>query len=285
MKTKIILLGIILGFFIISLSSMVIADDHNEGSELRRGELILWAEALIFLFFITAVILSIMILRQHASMNLRVPHIFILAGIVLFGLTRIMYTLYEFKILDIGDQTLEFWWHLIFYLGTFSFLIASNKIIEFIDGKKLKNLLMKDIIVLCTLSLVTLALFLTIQPLNEWFLSWFKDSLIDNGGFEHFIAFLFLGVVAFKFGWIKFSSYRTSNKRFKVIDSLLGGFVIFFIFLTLLSLNHFWELLTESWGIIRLPENVIESVEQFFWLPAFMSISYGLWRTYRKVRK
>jgi len=70
------------------------------------------------------------------------------------------------------------------------------------------------------------------------------------------------------------SSQRESYDT-RAIDALFGGFLIF---LVLMILNHFWELITESWMIILLPEIIIETVEQVFWLPASIFLAYGLWR-------
>ena len=43
----------------------------------------------------------------------------------------------------------------------------------------------------------------------------------------------------------------------------------------LFALDHFWELLTESWEIFEFPETLIEQVEQMIVLPAFLAVLYA----------
>jgi len=157
------------------------------------------------------------------------------------------------------------------------FLIALGKIIKIeekvLSGKRV-GFLRSDLIILIILGILSLVFFFGAEPLDSWFLSWFKGSFADEIGLQHFIAFIFTIFVSAKLIWVRFFIVRKSYDK-KIVDALFGGF---FIFLFLMGLVHFWELLTESWKILVFSESFIETVEQIFWLPASIFLFYGLWK-------
>ena len=46
----------------------------------------------------------------------------------------------------------------------------------------------------------------------------------------------------------------------------------------LFSLNHLWELLTESWQILTFDQAIIERTEQVMIFPAFLILAYMGWK-------
>jgi len=277
MKThKFIILGIIIGILVVTLSVFVFVS-NGENSEGRVGIINLWLEATIFLFLIIAAVITIPIIFRHKEDSWKPLFIFMLSGIILMILARVIIVLYDFRILKIGEETLAVSWHLIFYLGMISFLIVLDKVMTIKEkalGGQRVGFVRKDLIILVILGVLALAVLFSTGPLDSWFLSWFDGSFIAEIGLHHLLAFLFAGFIAAKFVWVKFFMQRESYDT-RVIDALFGGLLIF---LALTSLNHFWELITESWMIILLPETIIETVEQILWLPASIFLAYGLWR-------
>jgi len=272
---RFVLFGIAIMIFFNSINT--VSAIHNYSSGERIGVLNLWIEAFILLFLIIAAVMNLKIISKHKKDVWKSMFIFVLSGIILMILSRLIIVLYDFQIINIGDETLAMGWHIIFYLAMICFLIFLEKVIRIRDkalsGKQL-GFRKSDLITLVILGVLAVATFFILEPLDAWFLSWFEGSFIAEIGLHHFIAFLFAGFIAAKITWVKFFMERESYDT-RAINSLFAGFIIF---LGLMGLNHFWELITESWMIIRLSSMVIETVEQIFWLPASVFLAYGLWR-------
>ncbi len=237
-----------------------------------------WLEALIFVFIIVAVLLNITVIHKFKTSTFGMPFIYILSGMILLGLSRVVILLYDLEILEIQDITLQVWWHLLFYLAMVSFLFALTKIISTAKGQKLVGFTKNDSIILGLFGLLAAILLLGAEAANQWVASLFDGSFMDKGGVVHFIAFGLAGFAAAKLFWIRINQKYSG----KIIAAII---IPFLLFLALMSLNHFWELLTESWKVILVPEATIETVEQFFWLPAFICMTYGFIRLRKEMRK
>ncbi len=258
---------------------LAVSHENSENEAGRRGELILWVEALIFLFLVLIVVQNLQIILTFGTSIFGVPFIYLLAGIILLWLARFAIILYEFKVLNTHENTYNVLWHLIFYLGIGSFLIALNKIKNTAKGEKLQKFGKRDSLTIAILGITALALLLTAQPLDAWFSSWFDGSFADKFGLQHFIAFVFAGLVTSRLLWIRI------NMKEKYLGKIIISMVLpFIILIALMSLNHLWELLTENWGILNLSSTIIESTEQLFWVIAFIAFTYGIFRLKKTVK-
>jgi len=269
-EMRLILLAIVLVFF-----QTVGVEAQGNG---RVGIIDPWVEMLIFLFLIIAVIVNALLIRKHKTDVWKPFLIFLLAGIVLMIFSRIVIVAFDLGIFKIDDETLAMWWHLMFYLGMVSFFIALKKIMT-VQERSVKDKSLNfgrvDVFILVTLGVLALAVFLSAEPLDAWFVSWFSGSFFAEIGLQHFVAFLFAGFIAAQLAYVRFFISKEVHDT-RDICSLSGSLLIF---LALISANHFWELITESWVVINLSLTTIETVEQVFWLPASIFLSYGLWKT------
>jgi len=255
----------------------LISADDNEGG-LTRGDLIIPVEAIIFLFMTGAIILNAKIVLKFGKSLYGTPFIYILFGLILMELTRILYMLFDFRFLNLSHETLNFLWHMVFYIGMVSFIIALQKIKNTAQGNKKGIFSKKDYYLLSSLGILTVILLIIAFPLDRWLNSAYVGSAADKLGLQHFLAFILAGLLASYLLWIKI------NKEYsgEFVSTIITPFLLFLI---LMSLNHFWELLTENWKIILLSDEIIEKVEQLFWLPASIILFYGFLSLNKIIKK
>ncbi len=230
-------------------------------------------EGLIILFIVTSIVLCANIVKKFKTSLFGTPFVYILMGLFLMGIIRLIFVFNEFKIFSLHEESLVILWHMVFYTSSTSFFIALDKIKKTAKGN-MTSFTRKDSIILAVLLVSSVTIFALAQPLNEWIVSWFRDEL----GIQHFIAFAFAGLLASRLLWIKI------NKKYsgELISAIIPSFIIF---LSLMSFVHFWELLTESWKIIHVPGATIELVEQIIWVPAFAIMSYGILQVNLVIKK
>ena len=191
--------------------------------------------------------------------------IYFLFGIILFGLTRVFYILSDQGIIPISDDTLEVWWHLIFF-NSLGLIFLS---IKDIMGKPqiLKPKSLKRCLSVCMISTIfAIFVFLSAAPLDEGFVSVFSDTFWAKIGIQHLIAFAFASLIAFTLFEIR-SFHEQYNSYFT--SPLLIVFIIFVVY-------HVWELLTESLEIIVIEEEIIEQIEQILVVPIFLILIFGI---------
>ena len=83
----------------------------------------------------------------------------------------------------------------------------------------------------------------------------------------HFIAFIFAGFVSYFLFQV--------NTKFEGNLKVIAGPLLWAI--GTVSLVHFWELLNESWKIIKVSGEVGEGVERILWIPVYGFIAYAFW--------
>ncbi len=249
----------------------------------HAGVIIPWLEWIILFFMAVSIFLNLKIISNLKNNALRVPMIFMLVGVFSMTLARVFILLFEYEFYHIGNETLATWWHLFFYLGMTCFLIMLSKLDNLKDSKEFREVGIRDGIILAVLGILFVSFFFSAHPFNIWFSSWYEGTLMAEIGLTHFIAFVFVSFVAVRLFLLSFSfSEKTPSKLIKKINPLFFGF---FLFLFLMSANHFWELITESWGFLLVSEKIIETVEQLFWLPGSLFLAYGLWRAWNEIKK
>ena len=85
---------------------------------------------------------------------------------------------------------------------------------------------------------------------------------------HHFLAFILSGVVG--------SYLFNAKKNLGLIGKAIANPMIIAIWA--LSIQHLWELLTESWKVFEITGDNIEGVEKIFLIIASVSIAYAAWR-------
>lgn len=268
--TRILKILLILTLLNIVNKIQAVSANGTHSSFENRGLLLVWLEVFIFLAFIVTLFYNIRIIRHYGRSIVGRPFIYILVGMAFLALARIYIIFYNFHIYDLEETTLQFGWHVIFYTGMISFLLSINNLDRRSDNE-LQGFKNVDFLIISLLILSTGFAFVLTIVQNKTFAKNFDNSIFDTSGFVHFIAFILSGYLALKL--LKIRATSSDDDLGKLIVSFIPSFLIF---LSLMSLNHFWELVTESWGLLNLNQNIVETVEQVFWLPGYMVTAYGL---------
>ncbi|OLS28205.1 MAG: hypothetical protein HeimC2_08600 [Candidatus Heimdallarchaeota archaeon LC_2] len=268
------LLLILILFNILSKISIVFASNNFLGLN-TRGIIIMWVELFILASFVITWLINLKIIRYYRTSIIGRPFIYILIGLTFLAASRIYILLFNLHIYELDETTLQFGWHIMYFSGMITFLISINNFDKRRYDDELQGFQKNDLLVILFLSIINiLTYFFTISH-NKVISNILVGSIFDKTGSVHFIAFILTGYLAFKLLKIKTTSTKDELGR------LLVSFIPFFlIFLSLMTLNHFWELITESWGILGLNHDVIETVEQLFWIPGFLVTFIGLKRVH-----
>ena len=194
-------------------------------------------------------------------------------GIALLGMTRVFDILADRGVIYVHDDTLEFWWHMIFFMAMAMFVFGA-KVLSDIDGEGSRLGTPQSLKGWCIVSVVvTIALFLTAEPLDNAFVEAFDGTIWDSFGVQHFIAFVVAALALLNL-------YASVGARESSSDVSVIALISVPLMITYapFPLDHFWELLTESWEIFELHESIIEQTEQIIILPALGATVYAGWR-------
>lgn len=177
---------------------------------------------------------------------------------------RLFIHLVELNILSVANGALHFWWHVMFYLAMLSFFFGLKGLVDLADGKedKIAKKVSKWRLTLVISTLVII--FVSITTGNS-LASFYDGPLFQNSGLHHFIAFAIASLVVY---------YLIQSK--KKIGMIGAGIATpFIISISFWGLQHFWELLTESWKILQIDEEIIEHVEQYLVIIAVLALIYS----------
>jgi hypothetical protein len=171
---------------------------------------------------------------------------------------------------EIEDESLDVWWHLLFYMA-FAFHFVGLLLLTRLGTSEFdaspeasaNSARLWGFIGIC----VAVAVFLFPRML-EPVMRMYTTSPLDMFGLHHFIAFIFAGIVIW---YLMFA-----RKNLGQIGRLIANPVIFAV--TALSLQHFWELLAESWEVFHLESDVIEGVEKLFLIAGASALIWGAWK-------
>ena len=249
-------------------------DDEIGGEGYGEKALLLELELINLALFGFLVILILSMIMKQKLHKTNVAWIYFLFAIVLFGLTRVFYITSDQGIIPVADDTLEVWWHLIFFNSLILILLSIKDIMkkpQYIKPRSLKRCLS-----ICMISTIfTIFVFLSAVALDEGFVSIFSDTFLAKIGIQHLIAFTFSSLVAFSL--IEIRSFPEQYNTYFTFP-LAIVFVLFVGY-------HFWELLTESLEILIIPEETVEQVEQVLVIPIFSVLIFGIMHIKKSITK
>lgn len=236
-------------------------------------ELVILALMFVALFF------NYKVAKEYAHSTLGYILNFFFLSVVLLALTRVYIFVAYIGLLGVSEKAIVFGWHMLFYLAMITFFIGIRKLLLLFSDHKTK--LAKKLFLRWTLFLVLFVavIFFFIKIFESTllaFLDIFVDTPLESFGSQHFIAFVLAATVS----WYLF---KLKEKESDFTSVLATPLLIAFL---LWSLDHFWELLTESWKVIEIPSTVIEQVEQIIVFPAVAFMVYAfarLWYITRNV--
>ena len=242
-----------------------VTDDEIGGEGYGEKALLLELELInLALFSFLVIVITSMIMKQKFHKT-NVAWIYFLFAIILYGLTRVFYIVSDQGIIPIADDTLEVWWHLIFFNSLILILISMKDIMR--KSQYIKPRSLKRCLSICIIStMFSISLFFLAVPLDEGFVSVFSDTFWAKMGIQHLIAFTFSSLVAFTL--IEIRSFPEQYNSYFTFP-LAIAFVLFVTY-------HFWELLTESLEIIVISEEIVEQVEQVLVVPIVVVLIFGI---------
>ncbi len=155
----------------------------------------------------------------------------------------------------IADESMDIWWHVMFYLAMFSFYFGFKALSALGSSDSATTAVNtnsgKTWGIFAGLVLVTVFI---IPGVAEPLVNSYTSSKLAELGLHHFIAFIMAGVV----GAYLFSAKIFLGQIGKAIANPM------LIAIWALSLQHFWELLVESWKVILVTGETGEGVEKIF---------------------
>ncbi len=170
----------------------------------------------------------------------------------------------------ISDESMDIWWHLMFYLSMLSYYFGLKTLVglgsdDSSVGQKAGIAPEKLWGLFCA---VALAVIFVVPSMAEPVVLAYAGSNLSALGLHHFLAFIAAAVVG---------SYLLSvKKNLGQIGRAIANPMI--IALWALSLQHFWELLFESWKTVQVTTEVGEGGERIFLIVASVCITYIAWR-------
>ena len=169
----------------------------------------------------------------------------------------------------IADESVDIWWHLMFYLALLSYFLGFKALVGLgssesesqggtIGAEKKWGIF----------SLIVLVIIFIIPSTAEPVVNAYVASPLAGLGLHHFLAFILAGVVG---------SYLFSTKKnLGQIGRAIANPMIIAIWA--LSIQHFWELLAESWKVIDITSDNIEGVEKIFLTISAICVTYAALR-------
>lgn len=227
-------------------------------------------EIIYLILVIFSLVQVILALKEFGASSLGKVFGHFLTVIVLLAGIRLLFFLVDSHILLIEDATLMFIWHLMFYESIGVMILVNRSLISLLGQAKLINPW-----ALGSVSLMVMALlFLLAKPLDPWVTQHIAGTWWMRSGIFHFVAMLFAGVAAWGLYQIK-QKFASSVGR--IVWPLL-------IAISILSVVHLWELLTESWMLIRVTDEFGEFVERYLWIAVYFFVAYAFWAVRRAAR-
>ncbi len=244
----------------------------DTGAEDSGAILLNGLEMVSMLLAVIAIVILISIIRHFGASAISIVFGYFIVGTVLLASARLFILLASLSVLPISEDTLNLGWHLLFFLSMITFFIAGMGFAKMGTGAEITNGTSKVIGWGLISGILMVLIFIMAPIIDAPFTAYFADSFANHIGILHLIAFILGGIAAF---------YLYQNAKLGQVTALLA--TPYLVSFGLLALNHFWELLTESWAIIVLPGSTIERVEQIFVLPAFALITYAYIRLWTLV--
>ena len=213
--------------------------------------------------FLVASLVTFDAVRKSGTSGLKIVLTYLFIGTSIFFIITIFQKLGA-EFFGIADESMDIWWHLMFYLAMFSFYFGFKKLAN-LGGTDSANSAVTSSGAKSwgIFSAIVLVVIFLIPSWAEPWINAYTASRIAELGAHHFLAFVMAGVVG---------AYLLSAKIFLgQIGRAIASPMIIAIWA--LSIQHFWELLTESWKVIDLTSDKIEGGEKIFLIIAAVCVT------------
>jgi hypothetical protein len=153
----------------------------------------------------------------------------------------------------ISDDSMDMWWHVMFYLAMGSYFLGIKALTK-LGG----DVPPKGAGVWGVFSVIVLAVVFVIPGAAEPAVLQYSSSPIAALGFHHFLSFAVAALVA--------SYLLSARKNLGMIGKAIASPML--IAIIALCIQHFWELLFESWKVVQVTTEVGEGIEKIFLITA-----------------
>ncbi|CAN5198944.1 hypothetical protein BH09PAT2_BH09PAT2_03170 [soil metagenome] len=237
---------------------------QNEAGFFSSELLSLGLEFVNFTLGAIALMVIIIVQRQQSKLATSSALKYYLIGIIFLGVIRLFLLLNSLNIIGFEDEIATMIWHILFYFAMVFFLVGTVELMNvshFISNipSRFKLLILTIILVIGTVLIILATL------TNSPYLYIFGITFWEQYGIQHFIAFIFAGILAFYIAKLRKSS---APNIATIVMPLLFAFAF-------LSMIHLWELVTESYKIFPVHHDIIERIEQILTIPGYGFIIYA----------
>lgn len=194
---------------------------------------------------------------------------YLFLGTGVFFLITVFQTLGA-EFFGISDESMDVWWHIMFYLAFLLYFIGLKSLVGLGQAESSTNNAVKvgsEKTWGCVALLVLIGVF-TLPSSLEPFVLAYAVSAPSIMGLHHFLAFAIAGLVA----WYLLSAKKNLGQIGKTIANPM------IIAVGALCVQHFWELLTESWKVFEVSSETIEGVEKIFLVVSAACVLTAAWR-------
>ena len=232
------------------------------------------ANYLSFFGFLIATILMGIVVSKFGKSTLASIFSYIFVGTAIFVAISVFLNLGA-EHFGIADNSLDIWWHILFYMAFIFYFYGLKLLVGLGSADTDPNAVISSsgakkwsVLALAVIIFVFVAPHSLEGPVHVYTEG--SLAVLNNFGLHHFIAFALAGVVA--------SYLFSAKKKLGQIGLAIANPII--IAVSALSLQHFWELLNESWKWVDVSNTpgVGEGVEKIFLIIASLSIIWGALR-------
>ncbi|OHB10019.1 MAG: hypothetical protein A3G05_01870 [Candidatus Zambryskibacteria bacterium RIFCSPLOWO2_12_FULL_45_14] len=215
--------------------------------------------------YLVATLVTFDAVRKSGTSGLKNVLMYLFIGTGIFFVITIFQKLGA-DFFGITDESVDIWWHVMFYLAMISYYFGFKALVRL--GSTENATVATTSVAGKTwgiFSLLVLIVVFIIPSQAEPLVNSYVSSRFGELGAHHFLAFIIAGVVG---------AYLFSAKVFLgQIGRAIAAPMIIAIWA--LCVQHFWELLTESWKVIALTSDKIEGVEKIFLTISAISVIYA----------
>lgn len=230
-------------------------------------------EKINYLLVFIALGLNIYVVRSFGKGILNILFTSFSFAIFFTGASMLYSFLQDSGFYSLDEVSFHIFWHILIYLSLASIVWGGHRIKKIVDTSITEGFGQKDIIFYSVLTVVMLVIFTASPAIDTMLGSSLDSSIINTWGLTHFAVFM----LALFSSWYLFYV----KGHWGIIGSSLLLIIWFTVFI---GGQHFWELLTESWKVIKLEDKIIENVELLFVFPALLSLTFAQWKLARYIK-
>lgn len=218
--------------------------------------------------FIVGTIITYMAVKKFGKSTLGSIFTYLLVGTATFLVITVFQTLGS-DFFGISDDSMDVWWHLMFYLAFASYYIGLKALIGLGSAEQSAGSIRVGAEKMWAMfaGVILIAVFI-IPSSVEYFILAYVNSAPGMLGLHHFLAFALSAAVGYYL--------LDAKKRIGQIGRAIATPMIIAIWA--FAGQHLWELMFESWKWVDVTSEVGEGGERIFLTISAIGITYAAWR-------